>query len=466
MPRIRTRTSLLTPTLATTAVLIAASGTALAASPQVILQDTGVGANSFANKGQTIQFDRFDRPVKSGTGNFWIMLARNTGPSAADTMFITGSGLAYNLVALEGTTEFEPGRTFNTFDRYVDINDSGDWVGIGNLVGGANDDDEVLYAGNFDGSSLSLPLREGQIVPEGGTLGTSNFGPGITNDGAVSAGFSIPGATTSIRYYTDNANSVVLQDGDTVSGETFSTQSFSGRNAFQTTSDGASYVVRGNIGSSSGDGVLVKDGQIVLRDGDSFDGRIIEGIFGEQNILQDNGDWLTRVRFTDGTGGAIKNGTLLAASGDPVNGTVPGETWSEIPWTASSDTTFALVTGDSNGNVVLGGFTDNPDTTANFVWTYNGIEILRSGTQLDLDADGTLDDAFIFTPDLFSASPAMLGGFLADDGYFYTLVEWQTGTGDFNGDAFIRVLVPSPGPIAGLATFALLTTLRRRRNTH
>ncbi|MFM9956778.1 MAG: hypothetical protein ACKVZJ_01770 [Phycisphaerales bacterium] len=444
-------------------LLSACAGSALAGPVTAILQDSGVGANSFANPGATIRFNSFDRPVKSGTGGKWIMLARNTGASTADAMYITGAGASYNLAALEGTTAFEPGRTFETADRYVDINESGDWVGIGNLVGGATNDDEVVYRGNFTGSSLSIAAREGQTYA-GDLMGTANYGPGITDSGAVSFGYSIGASSTAIGFYTGNGTTRVLRDGELVTGSAtpFSTANFSGRNAFQTTSDGSSYVVIGNLGTSSGTQVLVKDDAIVLRAGDLFGGRTVAQINGEQNILQDNGDWLTRVRFSDGTGGAIKNGTLVAASGDLVGGAFAGERWSELPWTAASDTTFAVVTGDTAGNLVLGGFTDNTDTTRNFVWTFNGTEFMRTGDQLDLTGDGTLDDAFLWTDNFASASPAALGGFLADDGWYYSNVTWRSASGTVTGDAFVRVLVPTPGA-AGLLSLAGLAGLRRRR---
>jgi len=417
--------------------------------PTAILQDTGSSANAFADAAMTIPFDRFDRPGKSGTGNYWILLARNTLGSSADTMFITGTGSSYNLVTLEGVTDYGAGQTFNTSDRYVDINDSGDWVGIGNLNGGPSVDDEVVYSGNVDGSTLSLPFREGDVIGTGATLGSGNYGPSISDAGAISFGWSDPAASTSITYYTDDGNTAALADGDSVTGavDPFSTQSFGGRNAYQTTPDGSSYVVRGNLGSSSGLAVLIKDGVVVLAEGDAFPvGKIVDQILGEQNILQANGDWLTRVRFTDGTGGAIRNGVLLAQSGDAVNGSVPGERFSEAPWTSSPDTTFAVVTGDSAGNVVLGGFTDNPNTDANFVWTYNGHEFLRYGDQIDLDGDGTLDNAFIFNSNYASASPSALGGFIADDGVFYTNVEWRSADGTVTGDAFIYVNAVSAAP--------------------
>ncbi len=429
-----------------------AAAPALAQLPTAVLQDSGNADNSFADgAARRIRFSSFDRPVKSGTGSRWILLARNTAVASADAMYITGAGLGYNLVALEGTTAFEPGRTFETSDRYVDINESGDWVGIGNLVGGATTDDEVVYAGNFTGSSLRIAAREGQFDPtgDGGVLGTANYGPGITDGGAVSFGYSFGTSTTAIGYYTADGMKLVLRDGSSVtgSGMPFSTAGFGGRNAFQVTSDGSSYVVIGTLGSSSGPTVLIKDSAIVLAEGGMVTGRTIEQILGEQNILQDDGSWLTRVRFTDGTGGAIKNGALLAASGDLVGGTVAGERWSEVPWTATSDSTFALVTGDSRGNVVLGGFTDNTaaaPVARNFVWTYNGVEFLRTGDAIDLDGNGTLDDAIIYTSSFSSASPDQLGGFLTDDGYLYATVDWRSADGTITGDALIRVAVPRP----------------------
>lgn len=456
-----------------TAVLLCAlaglAAPVTASIPTAILQSTGFGDNAFADgAAQTIQFDRFDRPTKSGDGSHWVMLARNTLGSSSDGMVITGAGTGYNLAALEGTTEFEPGRTFDTFDRYMDINRSGDWVAIGNLVGGATTDDEVVYRGNFTGTVTSIAAREGDVTAAGPTLSTANYGPSISDAGDVAYGYSVVGSSSSnIVYFSGNGSVIRIQAGDVPANQRGGTTlplatPFSGRNAYQLTSDAASYVVIGNLGTSSGDQVLIKDGSVVLQEGDDFGGLIVDSIRGEQNILEDNGDWLTRVRFTDGSGGAIKNGALIAKDGDLVGGSVSGEAWSNAAWTSSTATTFALVAGDSMGNVVLGGFTDNPDPLANFVWTYNGQEILRAGDQVDVDGDGLLDDAFIFTSQFFSASPEALGGFLSDDGFLYTNVDLRNGAGDALGTAFIRVLVPAPGSAMLLALGGLAAARRRR----
>lgn len=453
--------------MATAVVVAAGCAMPALAGPTAILQSSGFGANSGIDG---FTFDRFDRLNKSGTGEYWVLLATNTtGSSSTDRLILTGQGDQVNLVAAEGVTDFgEPaGRFFSTSDRYMDINSSGEWVAIGNLTGGATNDDEVVYSGNFDGSSLSIPLREGDGLPGGNIAGTANYGPSITDAGDIGSVWDASNQPSSSDIvYVSPAGTLFLQESVSVPGnqrggttETLASP-FGGRNATQWSSDGSSYVTVAQL--SGGDQVLIKDGDVALQEGDDFGGKIIDSIRGEQNILQDNGDWLTRVRFTDGTGGAIKNGTLFAQSGDLVGGSVAGERWSEVPWTSSSDTTFAMVTGDSIGNVVLGGFTDNADAARNFVWTYNGSEFLRSGDQVDIDGDGALDDAFIFTSSFTTASPAYLSGFLADDGFFYTGVDLRNAAGDNLGNAVIRVLVPSPG-VAGLLGVAGLAGLRRRR---
>ena len=433
-----------------TAALAAAPAFAM---PTAILQDSGNAPNSFADGiDGTLQFDRFDRPTKSGTGNYWIMLVR-VGDGNTEAL-ITGSGTSYNLVAVENVTEFEPGRTWGSSDRYADINSSGDWVHIGNLNGGATDDDEVIYAGSFDGSVLSIPFREGQTIATGDTLGSANYGPGITDSGEISFGWSSPSSTSDVSYYTANGTNAVLRNGDTFfltvpdRQVTFSTASFSGRNAFQTTSDGSSYFAMGSINDGGTDlRVVVDNGDLRSIQGSTNGGKVIEQAFGEQNVLQDDGTWLSRVLFADDTGGALRNGMAIVATGNLVStdNTFPGERFSNVPWTASSDTTLAIATRDSSGNRVFGGFTDNPNPDLNFVWVYNNTyEILRTGDQIDLDADGTLDDAFIYTPNLASASPPQLGGFLADDDWFYTVVAWRSADGQTTGDAFIRVSALRP----------------------
>ncbi len=446
-------------------VAVAGIAASVHAGPIAIMQTTGVGANSFANG---LQFLNFDRPNKSGTGAYWVMLVENTSASSSDDrMIITGSGTSYNLASQEGTDEVEPGRTWTTSDRYMDINSSGDWVALANLNAGANTDDEIVLTGDFLGSTLGIAAREGGVSGAGPTYGSFNYGPGITDAGDYSFAYGTPSASSDIIYYRDNGNAINFQQGDVLPGQrggtTFALETpFSGRNTYQLTSDGSSYLGAGEL--SNGDAVLIKDGQIVLQEGDLINGEPLDSFRSEQNLLQDNGDWYQRGVTTLDTGVAFKNGSVFAIEGDLVGGSVPGEVWTDVSaWTSSSATVWFTVTGDSFGNTVLGGFTDNPDSSRDAVWTYNGLEFLREGDQIDLDGDGFLDDAFIAVNPGSSASPSPLDGFLADDGFFYTVVDVTNAAGADLGEAFITVRVPSPGA-AGLLALGAVAGLRRRRH--
>lgn len=446
-------------------VLVACAGCAAGAlgAPTAIIQTTGVGANAFVDG---LQFKSIDRPNKSGTGDYWVLLARNTGGTSSDAMVITGQGLSYNLAAQEGVSLFD-GRTFSTSDRYIDINASGDWVAIGNHADGASTDDEAVYAGDYLGTSLFVAAAEGQVSGAGPTYGTGNYGPGITDGGQYSYGYSDAANSSNINYFTDSGGTVVLTAGDVPTGQRGGTAfaletPFSGRNAFQVSSDGSSYLAAGEL--SNGDAVLIKDGAVVLQEGDTIYGaETLTAFRHEQNLLQDNGDWYQRGATDTGRGVAIRNGAVLAASGELVGGNLSGEVWDDSVWTSSSGTTFFQVTGDNSGNFVIGGFTDNADADRNAVWMYNGVsEILRAGDQIDLDGDGGLDDAFVYFSSLTTASPSPLGGFLADDGWFYTLVDVRNAAGTDLGEAFIAVQVPAPGAAGVLVLGGLLATRRRR----
>jgi len=296
-----------------------------------IMQSTGVGDNAFI---EGLEFDRFDRPTKSPTGSRWVALVRNTGPTSGDAMIVVGEGTTITLAALEGASEPEPGRFFSTSDRSVDINEAGQWVAIGNLVGGGSDDDEVIYLGDADGSMVTLPFREGQDIPPGTVLGSNNYGPSIQADGGTSFGWSTSVAAT-INYYTADASEILLQFGDVLPGQRGGTDffletPFSGRNAFQVSDDGGHWFARGEL--SNGDAVAIVDGAIVLQVGDDIDGELLDQFPGEQNILESTGDWYVRAATDAGTGLAIVSDVVVAREGDLVGGTVDGERWDGGPW--------------------------------------------------------------------------------------------------------------------------------------
>ena len=444
------------------AALAGVAGVAAVASavPTAIIQTSGIGANAFADSGMTIQFESIDRPNKSGTGAYWVLLARNTGSTAVDAMVITGTGTTYATAAVEGgsvtlpeSTEVEPGRYFSTSDRYMDINASGEWVAIGNLTNGASDDDEVVYEGTF-GAFTGLPIREGDMLA-GFTCGSANYAPTLTDSGAIASVWDMADqpSDTDIVYVIDGV--AVLQEGVSVpAGQLGGTSEllaspFGGRNAFQTNSSGSSYLAQAEL--AGGDFVVIIDGTVALQEGQPILGGTdtLAGVQGEINLFEDSGDWYIRGVSATNIGLAFKNGAVVAAEGDLVGASVAGEHWdSSAPdsWatTDANDTTFTRVMGNNTGAYVLAGFTDNPDRARDFAWvevtpTGSTVERLRAGDQIDLNGDGTLDDAFVAVLGRTSASVSPLGGFFADDGGLYVNVDVVNAAGTEIASAFLYV---------------------------
>jgi hypothetical protein len=97
--------------------------------------------------------------------------------------------------------------------------------------------------------------------------------------------------------------------------------------------------------------------------------------------------------------------------------------------------TFDLHTGDSFGNYVVGGVTDNPDLEANTVLVVNNeAVVVRQGDPIDLDNNGVFDENAYF--DIFFSDDL----FLDDNGNLYFLASIMNnssiniGTGVFKYD--------------------------------
>ncbi len=141
--------------------------------------------------------------------------------------------------------------------------------------------------------------------------------------------------------------------------------------------------------------------------------------------MESNGDWFVRGSNVDGQAWLLRNGVVIAASGQPIT---PGST--EL-WT----TAFRDVKGDNRGNYVISGHTNNADTTHDDVLVLNGTRVIaRESDPVDLNGNGLADD------DMF------LGVMVADrsafnnDGYYYFGPRVKNGAGTTNSSStFLRV---------------------------
>lgn len=441
-------------TMSGVAVVLSACGVAGAAlQQQVIFADVGPKSEIGG-----FTFDRFDRPVRSPNGQYWALLARNTGATTSDAMYIVGSGLTGAIEVHEGVTELEAGRFGEAMsDRRMGVNDRGEYVVTGGLTG-ATTDDEVLIRGTA-GGTRSIVLREGAALGDGTTdlYGASNGSGGIRNDGTVSFAWQArPAGGTATAgpdaYFTSAGTRVATEGANGLVG---------GLNQLFWAVESGDWFLRN-------DSQIVVNGVVTISEGNNLAGvGVIETFLGGGDEMMSNGDWFARGYTTSDVGFAIKNGAVIARTGDAI---VSGssESWDNSRWRASGGATaqtqggFFIATGDNAGNVVLGGITDNADQSRSVVWTYNNETVfMRSGDQIDIDGDGAVDDAFI-TWFFNDTSPEALGGFLADDGWFYTVVDFQNAAGTFFGEAFIRVRVPAPAGAGVLALAGMIASRRRR----
>jgi hypothetical protein len=104
-----------------------------------------------------------------------------------------------------------------------------------------------------------------------------------------------------------------------------------------------------------------------------------------------------------------RNGEVIADQDMPIY-----EGATEVFSDAASSITFGNFTGDSFGNYVIGGATDNPDLEANRVLVVNNETVIaRKGDPVDLNNDGIFNDNAYF--DIFRPR----GFFLDNSGNLY-----------------------------------------------
>jgi hypothetical protein len=214
------------------------------------------------------------------------------------------------------------------------------------------------------------------------------------------------------------------------------------------TPDGAFWFAEGDTENPNTaiDDILAVNDTIVIQEGSPVAGvgtPIMADIFFTRMVS--NGDWFSRGDDPADNDWAVRNGVLLAKTGDLIAG---AEHWGN---------TFSSFTGDRLGNWLLAGNTDIGDPNIDNVLVYNGTTVLiREGDPIDLDNNGFFDD------DVFLASIQPNDIHLTDGGLVYFLATLRNGAGTALGDGFLRLNVPEPATLAALAMgFALFRPRRK-----
>ncbi len=222
-------------------------------------------------------------------------------------------------------------------------------------------------------------------------------------------------------------------------------------NSFYTTPDGMHWMAEGDVNAPpTNPRVLVRDGVAVLQENEPVAGSGL--LLGDisQSVLLANGDWLARGRDNSGTGTtppdwAVRNGVLIAMTGDPV---FAGAT---IDW---GDTLYA-VAGNTAGDYLIAGRSTGPEAS-NDMLVLNGSQIiLREGDPVDVDGNGSFDDnAFIGRGVNTLAFMATSLLHLTDSGVVYAVVHLRDAAGnDLNSNpisglptAFVRIALGAEPP--------------------
>lgn len=470
----------LTAALATS-IALGATATALAADIEVIYTKIPThpssivpGALDLNGDPAETRFRAFEDLIGSPDGSQWLIKGRNQLGSDLETMLLLGSGTTGAVHAQEGQPipDGEPGELFEFFGSGVGrFNDNGDFAYAARARNGDPSVKQKVIS-VIDGVSTietheSDPytgLQDLPPNPSGDELVGNSIGSiHLLNNGTIGAQDSTIQNIHSTRRPAVFYDNIAFQQSNVstfvgIDGSTTETWLTLDSNAFYTTPNSSplslgepgTWIAQGRrVGQSFGDAVLVINGAAALETGAEIGrtGVIVDDVF--NTALQSNGDWYARGSTADGGDYAVRNGELIATTGDLVDpdGT---ETWTD---------SFIAFSGNQNGDWLLIGSTDNVDSASNEVIVVNGDIVVREGDPIDLDGNGKLDDDVFIgrgndTLTAFSGNNA----FLADDGYLYFFASLRDSQGnDLNSDppfstplAFLRVqAIDSGEPCVG-----------------
>jgi hypothetical protein len=176
------------------------------------------------------------------------------------------------------------------------------------------------------------------------------------------------------------------------------------------------WIARGQIDRNDNQNVVIVNGEVVLRQGQPIpnDPSVAPDAFTNVALLS-NGDWYMRGTQLGGGALAVRNGVVIAKTGDEIGTT--GEHW--------AGTNFSAFTGNNNGDWLIAGQTDNPDPTRRYVIAVDGVIVARQFDPIPLSVPAVIGRANAATDPW---SPDNI--YLTDDMNLYFLASIQDGQGN------------------------------------
>jgi hypothetical protein len=391
----------------------------------------------------------FQRPYGTKGGRWLLKADTNAATSADDVLLVDGVvGLREGDQA-PWTLATE---TMGPFEARNGITDNGGLAVKNNTSSSLNDD----YVAKFTGGVWSIVAQEAQQIgafPAGVTYDDTLTSVVLLDGGDVCLEADLidgVGITTTIDevFVREGAtNTLFAQELVTIPSSQFTGLSETVDNiSFDDvwfTPDGANYVMKADLtGATTSDDVIIYNGAVVLQEGFDVPGLPGDPIAsaGIDEVAMDfAGNWWARGNLVSTQDYVVRNGVVMAKGGDPIH-TGATELW--------DDTTFGdlffMHQGDSLGNYVIAGVTDNANTFTNGVLVLNNQTVVcREGDPVDLDGNGLFDDGhFINT---FGNDDVLLN----DNGELYFVATLRTSNAVTTSVAqvVLRVDLTSTAPV-------------------
>jgi hypothetical protein len=464
----RSRFSSTSHILAAGLTLLSLSVTAMAIGPNVIYTEiaahssgTVPGAKDAAGNPVATNWLALEDLAVRENGGDWMVKGRTTQATTLDSILVRGSALVGTAFAQDGQPMLGGaiGEQYDFFDSPIPAA----WDTAGNFVFGARAKggvasvfEKMIKVSTLNVHTISVQMGDAALGlidnPPGNSgnefFGNSMNGSHLLDDGRV--GFVNTPITnlSSTRYPAFfRGNTSFKQSGVSVIGgeiwDNFGLSDVGG------TPDAAHWFAEGdteNVNTAI-DGILAVDDSIVIQEGSAVAGLgtpVMADIFFTRMVS--NGHWFSRGDDPLDNDWAVRNGVVLAKTGDAVPG---GESWGAI---------FSSFTGDTAGNWLLVGSTNNGDLNLDTVMVYNGTNVLmRESDPIDLNNNGLYDD------NIFLASFQANDTHLTADGYVNFLATLKDGAGVLLGDAYLRIAAPEPTSLSLLALGAMALLRRRSR---
>ncbi|TWT44101.1 hypothetical protein RAS1_05080 [Phycisphaerae bacterium RAS1] len=358
------------------------------------------GAKDLAGMPALTNFRAMENLYLSPDGSLWAFSGRTQQGSELETIVLMGGGLTGTAFQQEGQPV--PG---GVAGELIDFFGSG--VGRFNDVnhfayslrargGSASTFQKVIY---WNGTTSSIVMQMGDLYtgmvdllpnPSGDeTVGNSVGSIHPLNSGSFgSQDSTILQIHTSRRPAISYHHAKFQQTGvDSVPdlGAVLRQWTTLDANSFYTSPDGAHWVVLGEIatGMTTNNDVLVFDGATVLQE--SFAIPATTAIVSTIVVadVTSSGDWFARGALSPSGVYAVRNGAILAKTGDPITPSST-ELWGS---------TFLALDCNNAGDWILVGTTNEADPARDTVMVLNGDTILaRENDPIALDGDGMFDD--------------------------------------------------------------------------